>query len=128
MPIFRRRPRITEEIYGKLMMSFGRVVDKDPFIAEPAGALADRVGGEFASQVTALDARAYQGSTAYHLRLLAGSWLMVAEGTVPRATAEVFEEALIWKFEPVVKGSQALPKRVSVLARGEGERDLRAPQ
>lgn len=125
MPLFRRRPRITDDIYGKLMMSFGRVVDKDPFIAEPASALAGRVESEFATQVAALDARSYAGSTVYHLRLLAGSWLMVAEGSVPRATAEVFEEALIWKFEPVLKGADALPRRVSVLARGEGERDLR---
>lgn len=125
VPLFKRRPRITDDIYGKLMMSFGRVVDKDPFIAEPAGALAERVGAEFPAEIALLDGQAYKGSALYHLRLLAGSWLMVAEGSVPRATAEVFEEAVTWKFEPVLKGSGALPRRVSLLARGEGERDLR---
>jgi hypothetical protein len=62
MPLFKRRPRITDEIYGKLMMSFGRAVDVDPFIAEPAGALADRVGNEVPSEVASLDARTSAGS------------------------------------------------------------------
>ena len=70
----------------------------------------------------AVDARMYAGSVVYHLRLLAGAWIMAGEGTVPRATAEVFEEALVWKFEPLARGGGALSHRVSVLARGEEER------
>lgn len=129
MPLFKRKPRITDDMYGKLMMSFGRAADSDPFVAEPAAALAERVVGEFPAEVVALDASkafGYAGATLYHLRLLAGSWIMCAEGSVPRATAEVFEEALAWKFGPLLKGSEALPRRLSALARGEMERDLRA--
>ncbi len=122
MAWFKRKPRITHDIYGKLMMSFGRAVDKDSFIAQPAAALAERVAGEFSGITADLDAKAYAGSTVYHLRLLAGSWLMAAEGSVPRATAEVFEEAVAWKFGPKVKASGELARRVSELARGEGER------
>jgi hypothetical protein len=124
MPWFRRKPRITEEIYGNLMTSFGRAADLDPMVKEPAQALAERVCEEYADTVQRLDERMYAGSTLYHLRLLAGSWIMAAEGSVPVATAEVFEEAVAWKFGPLVTGSSTLPKRLSQLARGEGERDL----
>jgi len=123
VPWFRRRPRITDEIYGNLMTSFGRVVDRDPLVKLPAAALAERVVGEFAPVVEALDAGMYRGATLYHLRLLAGAWIMAREGAVPRATAEVFEEALAWRFEPVKKGSRALAERISALANGEFERD-----
>jgi len=44
---------------------------------------------------------------------------------VPRARAEVFEEALAWRFEPVRKGSRVLAQRVTALANGEFERDTR---
>ena len=40
---FKRKPRITEEIYGRLITSFGRVVDLDPLVGRPAEALAGRV-------------------------------------------------------------------------------------
>jgi hypothetical protein len=116
---FRRKPRITEEIYGRLLTSFGRVVDADPFIARPADALAERVVGELPERAAAVDSAMYSGATLYHLKLLAGSWLQAAEGTVPRATAEVFEEAVAWKFEPLAKGSGQLSHRLSALARGE---------
>ncbi len=122
---FRRRPRITDEIYGNLMTSFGRVVDRDPLVRLPAAALAERVAGEFAAVVEELDAKMYRGSTVYHLRLLAGAWVMAREGTVPRATAEVFEEAVTWRFEPVRKGSRALVRRLGELANGTFERDTR---
>lgn len=125
MPWFRRKPRITDAIYGNLMTSFGRVVDLDPMVKHPAMALAERVTGEHPELVTSLDAATYRGSTVYHLRLLAGSWIMSAEGSVPRATAEVFEEALVWRFEPLADGAGVLAHRVSLLARGEGERDTR---
>ncbi|MGI8925112.1 MAG: hypothetical protein ACR2HN_00530 [Tepidiformaceae bacterium] len=121
---FRRKPRIDEGNYGRLMTSFGRVVDGDPFVGRPAGALAERVVGEEAEAAAALDGRMYRGATVYHLRLLAGAWIMSRDGNVPAATAEVFEEAVVWKFGPLVKGSGRLAHRVSVLARGEGEREL----
>lgn len=123
MKWFRRRPRITDDIYGRLMTSFGRVVDRDPMVKTPAAALAERVAGEFAEQVEALDHGMYRGATVYHLRLLAGAWILVREGAVPRATAEVFEEALAWRFEPVLKGGGALARRVSALATGEFSRE-----
>jgi hypothetical protein len=122
---FRRRPRITDDIYGRLMTSFGRVVDRDPMVKQPAAALAERVAAEFAELVEALDAGMYRGATLYHLRLLAGAWIMAREGAVPRATAEVFEEALAWRFEPVRKGSRVLAQRLTALANGEFERDTR---
>ncbi|PFG75007.1 hypothetical protein [Tepidiforma thermophila] len=125
MAWFRRRPRITDEIYGRLMTSFGRVVDRDPMVKQPAAALAERVAAEFTELVEALDAGMYRGATLYHLRLLAGAWIMAREGAVPRATAEVFEEALAWRFEPVRKGSRVLAQRVTALANGEFERDTR---
>jgi len=122
---FRRRPRITDDIYGRLMTSFGRVVDRDPMVKQPAAALAERVVAEFTELVEALDAGMYRGATLYHLRLLAGAWIMAREGAVPRATAEVFEEALAWRFEPVRKGSRVLAQRLTALANGEFERDTR---
>lgn len=125
MPFFRRKPRITDAIYGNLMTSFGRVVDLDPMVKNPAMALAERVVAEYAEQAALLDEATYRGSTVYHLRLLAGSWIMSAEASVPRATAEVFEEAVAWRFEPLARGSAVLAHRISALARGEGERDVR---
>jgi hypothetical protein len=122
MPLFRRKPRITDDIYGKLMTSFGRVVDLDPFIARPAEAVAQRTTAELDALAAAIDGRLYRGAALYHLRLLAGSWLMARDGFVPRETAEVFEEAVVWKFGPLVKGSGELAHRVSTLARGEVER------
>ena len=119
MKLFRRKPRITDEIYGRLLTSFGRVVDADPFIAKPAEALAERVERELTDLAEAVDKATYRGSTRYHLKLLAGSWLQAEEGTVPVKTAEVFEEALVWKFEPLVKGAGELSHRLSALARGE---------
>lgn len=117
--LFRRRPRITEENYGKLMTSFGRTVDADPMVAGPAEALANRVTGELVAEVAAADAKLYAGAAAYHLRLLAGAWILASEGGVPDETAEVFEEAVAWRF-----GARALPARLGKLARGEVERDL----
>jgi hypothetical protein len=117
--VFKRKPRIDENIYGRLMTSFGRVVDQDPFIARPAAALADKVMAENALLVNGIDDRLYTGATLYHLRLLAGAWIVVNEGGVPRATAEVFEEAVAWKFGPLARGAGALSKRTSELARGE---------
>lgn len=125
MAWFRRKPRITDAIYGNLMTSFGRVVDLDPMVKNPAMALAERVVAEYAEHAGALDAATYRGSTLYHLRLLAGSWIMSAESSVPRATAEVFEEAVAWRFEPLARGSEVLAHRISALARGDGERDMR---
>lgn len=124
VPLFRRKPRITEEIYGRLMTSFGRVVDLDPFVARPAEALAEHVAREDPQPIAALDEALYRGATIYHLRLLAGSWIMAREGNVPVQTAEVFEEALVWKFDPLVRGSGRLSHRIAQLARGEGERDM----
>ncbi len=119
MRLFRRRPRITEENYGRLMTSFGRTVDADPLVAGPAGALAERVTGELATEAAEADAKLYQGAAVYHLRLLAGAWIIAGEGGVPKETAEVFEEAVAWRF-----GARALPERLGELARGEVERDL----
>jgi hypothetical protein len=121
--MFRRKPRITDEIYGRLMTSFGRVVDLDGFVRGPAASLADRVLREEPALAEALDAALYAGATEYHLRLLAGAWIIAQEGNVPRQTAEVFEEAVAWRFGPLVKGSGLLPARIGVLARGEAERD-----
>ncbi len=118
--LFRRRPRITEDNYGRLMTSFGRTVDADPLVAGPAGALAERVAGELAAEAAEADTKLYQGAAVYHLRLLAGAWVMAGEGGVPVETAEVFEEAVAWRF-----GARALPERLGKLARGEVERDLR---
>ncbi|MFN0145056.1 MAG: hypothetical protein ACKVT1_00980, partial [Dehalococcoidia bacterium] len=120
--MFKRKPRITNDVYGRLMTSFGRVVDLDRFIAEPARALAERIIAEEPALVAALDRAQYDGATAYHLRLLAGSWVMAQEGSVPAATAEVFEEAVAWRFGPLVKGGDRLAHRVSTLARGERQR------
>ena len=122
MPLFRRKPRINEDLYGKLMTSFGRVVDLDPFISGPAEALAARTLDDLPELAGAVDARLYKGAAGYHLRLLAGSWLMAGDGSVPRLTAEVFEEAVAWKFGPLAKGSAELAHHISTLARGEGER------
>ena len=120
--MFKRKPLITDDVYGKLMTSFGRVVDMDPFVARPATALADRVVAEDPELARALDARLYAGAVVYHLRLLAGSWIMAQEGTVPRKTAEVFEEAVSWRFGPLVKHGGRLAHRLSELARAEGKR------
>jgi len=125
MAWFKRKPRITDDIYGKLMTSFGRVVDLDPLVARPAEALALKVAAEEPALAAAVDSAMYPGATMYHLRLLAGSWIMAAEGSVPRATAEVFEEAVAWKLGPLTKGGARLGHRLSALARGEAERDLR---
>lgn len=124
MPWFRRKPRITEDIYGNLMTAFGRTADLDPLVKGPAQALAERVCTELTDTVAAVDARSYKGSSLYHLRLLAGSWIMAAEGAVPRATAEVFEEAVVWKLGPLARNADRLSRRLSELARGEIERDL----
>lgn len=120
--MFRRKPRIDDHTYGKLMTSFGRVVDLDPYVAQPAAALAERVAGECGAVIAELDEQLYRGAAVYHLRLLAGSWIMVRDGSVPRETAEVFEEAVAWRFGPLVRGSGELAHRLSTLARGEGER------
>ena len=120
--MFRRKPRITDDIYGKLMTSFGRVVDLDPFVARPATALAERVTAEETAITAELDLRMYAGAVLYHLRLLAGAWIMSQEGNVPKATAEVFEEAVAWRFGPLVKHGGRLAHRLSELARAEGKR------
>ena len=125
MRFFRRKPRIDEFNYGKLMTSFGRVVDRDPFVSGPAAALAARVAGEFETVTAAVDGALYEGAAAHHLRLLAGSWLLAAEGAVPVATAKVFEEAVAWKLDPLADGASILPRRLSELARGEFERNTR---
>ncbi|MBA4179044.1 MAG: hypothetical protein C0506_00495 [Anaerolinea sp.] len=122
---FRRKPRITEEVYGKLVTSFGRVVDLDPLISRPAEALAKKVTAEETGLAQAIDGRLYPGAAHYHLRLLAGSWIMAQEGSVPVATAEIFEEAVAWKFGPLAPGAANLPHRLSTLARGEAARDAR---
>jgi hypothetical protein len=127
MPLFRRKPRITDDSYGRLMTSFGRVVDQDPLVRRPAEALADRVVSEEAEIARLVDERMYAGAAHYHLRLLAGAWIMAHEGGVPQETAEVFEEAVAWKFGPLAKGSARLPNRLSELARGAADRDLTLP-
>lgn len=119
MRLFRRRPLITEENYGRLMTSFGRTVDADPLVAGPAEALAQRVTEELATEAAATDEKLYGGAAAYHLRLLAGAWILAGEGGIPTETAEVFEEAVAWRF-----GTRELPERLGKLARGEVERDL----
>lgn len=108
------------------MTSFGRVVAADPLIAGPASALADRVCDEHRSLASAVDAAMYAGAAHHHLLLLAGAWILSYDGATPVHTAEVFEEALVWKFEPVARGSGALARRTSALARGGGERDVHA--
>lgn len=124
MPLFRRKPRITEDNYGRLMTSFGRVIDQDALVRGPAAALAERVAAEEPSLIAQVDARLYAGAAAYHLRLLAGAWILATEGSVPQATAEVFEEAVAWKLGPLAKGAAVLPRRLSQLARGEAPREL----
>ena len=120
--MFRRKPRITEDVYGRLMTSFGRVVDLDPLVAGPAAALASRVIAVDLDRATQIDAQLFEGAALYHLRLLAGAWIMANEGGVPRATAEVFEEAVAWRFGPLVSGGAKLAHGLSALARGEGKR------
>ncbi len=104
------------------MTSFGRVVDMDPFVARPAEALAARVLAEMTELVATVDARLYAGAAEYHLRLLAGAWLMASDGSVPRHTADVFEEAVAWRFGAVSHEAARLSHRLSQLARGEAER------
>ncbi|MEO6397423.1 MAG: hypothetical protein ABIP13_03035 [Tepidiformaceae bacterium] len=123
--LWKRKPRITEEIYGRLVTSFGRVVDLDPLVREPAEALADRVVAENEGLAREVDGALYAGAARYHLKLLAGSWIMSSEGSVPVATAGVFEEAVAWKFGPLSDGAGKLPHRLSILARGEAPRDTR---
>lgn len=123
--MFRRRPRITEEIYGRLMTSFGRVVAADPLVAGPATALADRVCAEEPSLASSVDAAMYAGAAHHHVQLLAGAWILANDGATPAHTAEVFEEAVAWKFEPLAKGAGAIARLTSALAKGEGERDSR---
>ncbi len=101
------------------MTSFGRAVDADPLVAGPAEALAERVTGELPPEAAAADEKLYRGAAAYHLRLLAGAWILAGEGGIPTETAEVFEEAVAWRF-----GGRELPERLGKLARGEVERDL----
>src|SRR5687767_1944973 len=122
MPLFHRKPRITDDIYGRLMTSFGRVVDLDPFVARPAEALAQRVLAENSALSALVDGKLYAGAAAYHLRLLAGAWIMAAEGAVPRETAEVFEEAVAWRFGRLVSHAGRLAHEIGTLARGERER------
>ncbi len=119
---FRRKPLITEDVYGRLMTSFGRIIDREPFLKGPSEALAERVARERPDLVERVDMRLYRGAAVYHLRLLAGSWIMAREGGVPSETAEVFEEAVAWKFALAGKETAWLPRRLSQLARGEFER------
>lgn len=123
MPLFRRKPRITDEIYGRLMTSFGRVGPVDPFIWGPSKALAERVAAENPALVSELDAQTYAGSTEYHLQLLASAWLLAADEQVPEETAEIFAEAVSWKLKPLAKNAGVLPSRLTELARGEMQRD-----
>jgi hypothetical protein len=116
---FRRKPRIDEEIYGRLLTSFGRIAEVDPFVSGPAEALAERVTGEFPAETARIDTAMYAGAARYHLKLLAGAWMEAREGRVPQQTAEVFHEALLWKFRPIERGSKAAVERLSALARGE---------
>ena len=116
---FRRKPRITEEIYGKLLTSFGRVVELDRFVSGPSQALADRVVAEHPGQVAAIDGAMYAGATRYHLKLLASSWIEAADGRVPATTAEVFHEALLWKFGAIAPESARMVERLTSLAKGE---------
>ncbi len=124
----RRKPRIDDATYGRLMTSFGRVVDQDPLLRGPAEALALAVAAHHPATVESLDGRMYAGAAAYHLRLLAGAWIMAREGTVPEATAAVFEEAVAWRFGRLVRGSDRLPRALTRLARGQFERDRTLPE
>lgn len=126
--MFRRKPRITEEIYGRLMTSFGRVVAADPMIAGPAMALADRVCHEQPALSAAVDAALYPDAARHHLQLLAGAWILSFDGATPTHTAEVFEEAVAWKFEPSARGSGELARRTSALAKGETATDTSMPE
>jgi hypothetical protein len=114
--MWRRKPRITEDVYARLMTSFGRVVDLDPFVSRPAAALAQRVIREDPIAAAAVDAAEYGGAATYHLRLLAGAWVMANDGAVPRATAAAFEEAVAWRFAKTSRAATALPHRLSKLA------------
>jgi hypothetical protein len=117
---FKRKPLITDDVYGRLMTSFGRVVDRDPMVKQPAEALAIRVVREEQDLTILVDLHEYAGAAEYHLRLLAGAWIMAQEGSIPRQTAEVFTEALIWKFP---REAKRLPERLTELATGQFERD-----
>ena len=77
--------------------------------------MADRVATTEPGLIAEVDARLYKGAAIYHLRLLAGAWLMARDGTVPQATAEVFEEAVAWKFAPVSRAAATLPRKVVAL-------------
>ncbi len=123
--MFGRKPLITDTVYGSLMTSFGRVVDLDRFVSGPAAALAEKVAAASPEAVAAADRSTYEGAALYHLRLLAGAWIIASEGGVPRKTAEVFEEAVAWRFRAAGREAQELAHRLSRLARAEGPRDLR---
>lgn len=125
--MFRRKPHIDDALYGKLMTSFGRVVDLDPLLAGPADAVAQKALAQHAAAVERLDAGIYRGATRYHLRLLAGSWIMARDGGVPIKTAEVFEEAVAWRLGAVDKQGAALAHATSAIARGEVPLDNRPP-
>ena len=125
--MFRRKPRIDDALYGKLMTSFGRVVDLDPLVAGPAQAVAQRAVEENAADIAAVDSALYNGAALYHLRLLAGAWIMARDGNVPRHTAEVFEEAVAWRFSALDRHTATLAHVTSALARGETARDTRPP-
>lgn len=113
---FRRKPLITEDVYGRLMTSFGRVIDREPFLKGPAAALAERVANERPDLIALVDGRMYRGAALYHLRLLAGAWILAREGGVPVETAEAFSAAVVWKFSPFGKETTWLPRRLSELA------------
>src|SRR6185437_8793264 len=81
--VFKRKPRITDDMYGRLMTSFGRVVDGDPLVSGPARALAERVVTEFPDEAAGVDAKLYNHAAEHHLRLLAGAWIMAREVSVP---------------------------------------------
>jgi hypothetical protein len=117
MSWFRRKPLITDRLYGDLMTSFGRVVDLDPLVAGPAAALAERIVREGAQAAAAFDATTYAGAAQYHLRLLGGAWILAAEGQVPRKTAEVFEEAVAWRMGRAGRASGQLAGRLGAIAR-----------
>jgi hypothetical protein len=125
--VFKRKPRITDDLYGRLMTSFGRVVDGDPLVSGPARALAERVVAELPDETAGVDAKLYSRAAEHHLRLLTGAWIMAREGSVPTETAEVFEEAVAWRFGPLTKHGARLPHRASELARGLAPRDLTQP-
>jgi hypothetical protein len=125
--MFRRKPRIDDALYGKLMTSFGRVVDLDPFMAGPANAVAEKAIAAHLAAVERLDAGLYRGATRYHLRLLAGSWIMARDGNVPAKTADVFEEAVAWRLGKADKQGATLAHATAALARGEVQLDNRPP-